>query len=866
MSPKGWKTYRDFFLKIEPAGQGLYRVEAQSPAGGEGKGTFVLPFDEKDLEIFLLKIGRPRRLGTRGLVPQPTQPALDFGNRLFDAVFKGEVRDVFVSARNEAESKDYGLRLRLKLVGVPELADLPWEYLYDSPDFLALSTATPLVRYIDLPSPPRPLLVGLPLRILVTVSSPNGLPELDIAEEQSKIRNALAGLIKDRHLELEFSQDATLQTLQRTLRQASSQGRPFHAWHFIGHGIFDPTDQTGKLAICDAGGLLSPTDGFQLGTLFKDYPEMRLVLLNACEGARNSRHDPFAGVATALVERGIPAVIGMQFEISDEAAIVFSEGFYTALVDGLPVDAALTEARRSVFFMPNWLEWATPVLFMRSPDGILFKIQRRPSRQPAENLPAHSPEQEQMEKERAAAALLAIEKAEDEKLAAQKAEQERLEQEKAEAERLAAQKAEQERLEQEKAEAERLAAQKAEQIPPRQLEAAGVAAVGQTGLELPAYEKPEVRAPGGRGPAIRLPRWTIWIGLLSVGCLIAGFLTSRQLIPWIFTIVPSGTAVQFPEVTGRIAFVSDRDGNLEIYIMKADGSDQTNLTNFPQSSDEAPAWSPDGSLIAFTSDRDGDDEIYVMNADGSGQTNLTDNAAGRDAAPNWSPDGSMIAFYSDRGGNDEIYVMNADGSDQTRLTDNYYEDYDPTWSHDGSRIAFVSNRDGDFEIYVMNADGSEQTRWTDNSDQDSDPTWSPDDSRIAFESYLDSIREIYVMNADGSEQTQLTHNSDGGGWSPAWSPDSLQLAFVSQRGGNYLGGYFDIFDIYVINADGSDLIRLTDKSYIGGSPAWSPDGSWIAFVSHNIINTEIHLMNSEGSKQTRLTHNFAGDWDPAWQP
>ena len=118
----------------------------------------------------------------------------------------------------------------------------------------------------------------------------------------------------------------------------------------------------------------------------------------------------------------------------------------------------------------------------------------------------------------------------------------------------------------------------------------------------------------------------------------------------------------------KIAFTSDRDGNYEIYVMNADGSNQTRMTNH-YDVDLLPSWSPDGSKIAFTSYRDGNAEIYVMNADGSNQTRMTNNDT-TDLNPSWSPDGSKITFSSDRDGNTEIYVMNADGSNQTRMTNN----------------------------------------------------------------------------------------------------------------------------------------------------------------------------------------------------
>jgi len=129
--------------------------------------------------------------------------------------------------------------------------------------------------------------------------------------------------------------------------------------------------------------------------------------------------------------------------------------------------------------------------------------------------------------------------------------------------------------------------------------------------------------------------------------------------------------------TGRIAFVSDRDGAPEIYLMKADGSEQTRI-NSPPGVDEAPVWLPDGMRMAFFPDLGNNLEVYVANADGTGQINLTNNMAD-DAAPSWSPDGRRIAFSSNRDGNLEIYVMNADGSAPTRLTDNPARDRRPAW-------------------------------------------------------------------------------------------------------------------------------------------------------------------------------------------
>ena len=287
------------------------------------------------------------------------------------------------------------------------------------------------------------------------------------------------------------------------------------------------------------------------------------------------------------------------------------------------------------------------------------------------------------------------------------------------------------------------------------------------------------------------------------------------------TIYPGGKSLAYSRtlgiapptpLTGRIAFDSERDGNYDIYVMNADGSNVTRLTNHPER-DWGPAWSPDGRRIAFYSERGGNWEIYVMNADGSNVTRLT-NHRESDRSPAWSPDGRRIAFHSFRGGNGEIYVMNADGSNVTRLTNHPQYDLHPAWSPDGRRIASMSARDGNPEIYVMNADGSNVTRLTNHPEMDEAPAWSPDGRRITFTSFRDENYEIYVINADGSNVTRLTNHPEQDS-SPAWSPDGRRIAFNSFRDGNW--------EIYVMNADGSNVTRLTNHPEGDWSPAWTAD-------------------------------------------
>jgi Tol biopolymer transport system component len=208
--------------------------------------------------------------------------------------------------------------------------------------------------------------------------------------------------------------------------------------------------------------------------------------------------------------------------------------------------------------------------------------------------------------------------------------------------------------------------------------------------------------------------------------------------------------------------------------MSEDGSDETRLTE-EDANDFDPSWSPDGEKIAFASNRDGNYEIYVMNADGSDVIRLTDNDDVLDREPSWSPDGEKIAFVSNRDAIEEpdeigdanaIYSMDADdGSDVTMLTDNDVPlGSHPTWSPDGEKIAFVSFRDGDNEIYSMDADdGSDVTMLTEHEANHLYPTWSPDGEKIAFSSNREGGEnfEIYEMDADdGSDVTRLTEDDE----------------------------------------------------------------------------------------------------------
>ncbi len=268
--------------------------------------------------------------------------------------------------------KGKGLRIRLQ-IEVPEFQDYPWELLYHSKmnQFLALSRDTPVVRYIELPVPEYPLALKPPLKMLVMIASPEGFPPLNVEEEWNKLASALEPLMARGMIVLERLSRPTLGELQKALRRDD-----FHIFHFIGHGKFITYRQDGVLLLEEDLNERRgrPVSGQYLGILLHDHRSLRLAVLNACEGARTSPSDPYAGVAQSLVQQGIPAVIAMQFPIFEDAAIAFAHEFYGAIADNFPVDAAMSEARKAIFTAGNETEWATPVLFMNAPDGKVFEF------------------------------------------------------------------------------------------------------------------------------------------------------------------------------------------------------------------------------------------------------------------------------------------------------------------------------------------------------------------------------------------------------------------------------------------------------------------------------------------------------------
>jgi tetratricopeptide (TPR) repeat protein len=370
LSEVGRLNYLDFELEIGIGSGQKYPLEVVHSPAGEVRETMHFPFGEvelenrlKDLQIALLSSGGPRR---RSLSPEE-KTVQEFGKALFEALLTGEVRGRYDVSQNKAAEQGKGLRLKLRILP-PELAMLPWEFLYDSrlAEYMCLSRNTPLVRYLELPRPIQPLTVPSPLRILGMVASPNDLPLLDVAREKRRVEEAVGELQAKGLVTLTWLKGQTWRDLQGAMRRG-----PWHVFHFVGHG------GAGYVALVDEGsGKTRRLKAMHLGRLLADHRKLRLALLNVCEGARGNEWDIFSSTAALLVRRGIPAVLAMQHAITDRAAIEFASSFYEALADGMPVDASVGEARKAISFsVNNTLEWGTPVLYMRSPDGVLFRIQ-----------------------------------------------------------------------------------------------------------------------------------------------------------------------------------------------------------------------------------------------------------------------------------------------------------------------------------------------------------------------------------------------------------------------------------------------------------------------------------------------------------
>jgi WD40 repeat protein len=348
----------------------VFRVEVVASPAGEASAFVGL-----DAGSLLARRGLLQQavlasaVASRRVLPETEQPVREVGEVLFAGLLgAGEVAGRYRAAAAVAAVRGEGLRVVLR-IDDPALAGLPWEAMYDQAAGAYVCRRDQLVRHVPVASVPAPLRVRPPLRVLGVVSSPRGLPALDVDKEQDQLARALARPAGQGLAELHWAPSATWADLQDLLLDGQ-----WHVLHFIGHGDFDPVRGEGVLALTREDGRADLVAAHRLTDLLRQArPMPRLVVLNSCSGAAAGVSDLFSGTAAALVRGGVSAVAAMQYEISDPAAVAFARGFYAAIARGRGIDDAMSSGRVAILGLSDrTLEWVTPVLYLRGHDSRLF--------------------------------------------------------------------------------------------------------------------------------------------------------------------------------------------------------------------------------------------------------------------------------------------------------------------------------------------------------------------------------------------------------------------------------------------------------------------------------------------------------------
>ena len=310
----------------------------------------------------------------------------------------------------------------------------------------------------------------------------------------------------------------------------------------------------------------------------------------------------------------------------------------------------------------------------------------------------------------------------------------------------------------------------------------------------------------------------------------------------------------------RIAFMSERDGNWEVYIMDRNGNNAINLTNDP-GDDGLPLHVAGQGRLAFVSDRDTQGlDIFLMNLDGSNITKIGDVPDSNNIPIGWSPDGKYLAIDSNRGGVSEVFLIEVDGEGLINLTERDEARRFDNWAPGANRFILSAAADNGVLLFVTNLDGSEKQLLTDGSYPAGAPQWSANGQKVAFMAMAPGGGPIgiYVVDAAGGEPVNLSQSPANDSF-PKWSPDGSKIAFLSDRDGNP--------EIYVMDADGSNQTNLTNNpanESLQGDFAWSPDGTQILFHSDREGDVEVYVMNADGSNQVNLTNSPGRDFSAVW--
>jgi len=287
--------------------------------------------------------------------------------------------------------------------------------------------------------------------------------------------------------------------------------------------------------------------------------------------------------------------------------------------------------------------------------------------------------------------------------------------------------------------------------------------------------------------------------------------------------VTTALAQNWSPQTADLLFMSNKDGNGEIYVQKGGTKEWVNLTNNPVS-DNWPVWSPDGRRIVFQRRDSTMFDVWVMNADGSNQTRLTDDPD-HDYIPSWSHDGKQITFTSwrrepaDTGRAPHIYIMNADGSNQRRLVGvTLNTSAGAEWSPDGKYIVYSRRVRGEgADLFMAESNGKNERRLTDSDSYYGSPVFSPDGSKLAFYFDAGSSAQIVVMNLDGSGRKVLV--AEGYNWYPKWSPDGKWITYTAYAPGENKQD----LDIYAVSVNGKEApVRIAVGPNRESESSWKP--------------------------------------------
>jgi TolB protein len=265
------------------------------------------------------------------------------------------------------------------------------------------------------------------------------------------------------------------------------------------------------------------------------------------------------------------------------------------------------------------------------------------------------------------------------------------------------------------------------------------------------------------------------------------------------------------EFSTKIAFVSKKKSQADIYTINYDGSEMKKVTSH-DSIVIGPRWSPDRRYLAFTSYRDGRPEGYVRDLKNSTDKKIA-SFEGLNLCGSFSPDGSKLLLTLSKEGNEELYILELDSMKLSRITHNYSIDVSPTWSPDGNKIAFVSNRSGSPQIFVMDADGNNARRITFEGNYNTSPSWSPRSDRIAYEGLINGKFQIFSIDAEGNNLLQLTFDNAKNEY-PSWSPSGRQIVYSSKVSAKN--------KICIMNANGLNVRVLMESTNSSLMPAWSP--------------------------------------------